>query len=275
MRVINKIANLLGDLIFAPFVQAPPWLGLVVLSALAGLGMMIVFKYTSSQAKLKAVSDRTRANLLAMKLFKDELAVTFASQWDLLKATGKRLWYSIWPPMAVMIVPFVLGVAQMGLRYEHRPLRPRESAVVSVKLNDGDRDAVDDLQLNAPQGVEIEAGPCRVESDSAVYWRVHTTAPGDYKLAWNIGGRRIEKLLPAGSGLGPASPRRPSAGWWDQLLYPLEEPFAKDSPVRCIDVQLPERRTPIFGLDVHWLISFFVLSMLFALILKPFLRVQL
>jgi len=147
--------------------------------------------------------------------------------------------------------------------------------VVSLKLDADTWPAAADLPLEAPEGVEIEAGPCRVENDTTVHWRVHATAPGDHKLAWNIGGRRIEKLLPAGSGLAAVSARWPATGWWDQLLYPLEEPFPEDSPVLCIDVQLPQRRTPICGMDVHWLITFFVLSMLFALILKPFLRVQL
>ena len=275
MPVINNIMNALGDLVFAPLASAPPWLTLTILSAIAGLGMMIVFKYTSSQAKLKAVSDRTRADLLAMKLFKDELAVTFASQWDLLKATGRRLWYSLWPPMAVMIIPFVLGIAQLGVRYEHRPLAPGETALVTLALNPNAWEANHDVQLETPDGVAVETPALRLPEEAAVQWRVQVTAPGDYTLAWRVNGERIEKSLPATAGLPAVSPRRPTTGFWDQLLYPLEPPFDASSPVRSIDLQLPSRSTPIFGWDVHWLITFFVLSMLFALVLKPFLKVQL
>jgi hypothetical protein len=275
MRAVNTVMNFLGDLVFAPFGSAPPWVALVVLSAVAGLLLMIVFKYTSYQDKLRAVSDRTRADLLAMKLFKDDLSVTFASQWDLLRATGKRLWYSLWPPMAVMIVPFVLAIAQIGVRYEYRPLALGEDALVTLRLGEEAYQANAAVSLETPGPVEIVTGPVRVPADTTIYWQVRVDESGDHQLAWQINGERIVKTLPADGGLRPVSPRRPTRGFWDQLLYPLEKPFPATSPVRSIDVQLPQRSTPILGLDVHWLITFFVLSMVFALVLKPFLKVQL
>ncbi|UCG32567.1 MAG: hypothetical protein JSU68_12995 [Phycisphaerales bacterium] len=275
MRAVNNMMNLLGDLAFAPFGSAPPWVALVALSAVAGLLMMIVFKYTSYQTKLKAVSDRTRADLLAMKLFKDDLSVTFASQWDLLRATGKRLWYSLWPPMAVMIVPFVLAIAQIGVRYEFRPLAIGEHALVTLRLSEDAFQANAGVPLEAPDGVEVVTGPVRVPAEATIYWEVRVAGNGDHELAWQINHQRILKSLPANGGLRPVSPRRPTTGFWDQLLYPLEEPFLATSPARSIEVGLPQRSTPILGLDIHWLISFFVLSMVFALLLKPFLKVQL
>ena len=275
MSVINHILNAIGDLVVAPFDTAPPWLTLTILSAVAGLLMMIVFKYTSSQAKLKAVSNRTRADLLAMKLFKDELAVTFASQWDLLKATGQRLWYSLWPPMAVMIIPFVLAIAQLGIRYEYRPLAPGESALVTLTLQEDAWPANSNAQLETPEGVVLETPPLRLPAESAIQWRLRATQPGRHTIAWQIDGQRIVKSLPAAPGLYPVSPRRPTTGLWDQLLYPIEAPFSASSPVHSIDLQLPSRSTPLFGLDIHWLITFFVLSMFFAFILKPSLKVQL
>ena len=275
MRAINNMMNSLGDLVFALFGSAPPWVALTVLSAVAGLLMMIVFKYTSYQSKLKAVSDRTRADLLAMKLFKDDLSVTFASQWDLLRATGLRLWYSLWPPMAVMIIPFVLGIAQIGIRYECRPLARGDHALVTLRLSEDGYKANADVQIETPDSVEVVTGPVRVPAEATIYWEVRVAEDGNHELAWQINNQRILKSLPADGGLRPVSPRRPTAGFWDQLLYPLEEPFPAASPVRSIDVELPQRSTPIFGLDIHWLISFFVLSMVFALLLKPFLKVQL
>jgi hypothetical protein len=123
--------------------------------------------------------------------------------------------------------------------------------------------------------VYVETPSLRIESEQVVLWRLHVHEPGRYELAWRIGDQRFTKTLEASRGLVGASPRRPTTGFWDQLLYPLERPFGPDSPVLAIDVALPERSTPIFGWDIHWLITFFVLSMVFALVFKPFLKVQL
>lgn len=275
MHVLNTILNAFGALVFAPFESAPPWLALTVVSVVAGVFMMVVFKYTSSQTKLKAVSNRTRANLLAMKLFKDELSVTFAAQWDLLGCTGKRLWYSIWPPMAVMMIPFVLGIAQVGVRYEFRPLRPGEDAIVVLELSESAWDANADSRLEAPDGVIVETDPLRIAPERKIYWRVRPERDGDFVLAWNVDGNRIQKTLRVRNGLHAVSARRPTTGLWDQLLHPLEKPFDEASAVRAIDISLPQRSTPFLGFDVHWLISFFVISMVVALLCKPFLKVQL
>jgi hypothetical protein len=275
MHMINVIMNWLARVAFAPFASVPAWLTLTIVSALAGVFMMIVFKYTSHQTRLKAVSDRTRADLLAMKLFKDELSVTFSSMWDLLGATGKRLWYSIWPPMVVMIVPFVLGIAQVGARYEFRPLRPGERALVTLEFNEDAWAANADVQLEAPDGVIVETEAARIGGERKIFWRVRPEREGDFTLAWQIDGKRVEKSLPVRNGLHAVSPRRPASDFWEQVLYPLEPPFGKDDAVHCIDVELPRRSTEFFGLDIHWLISFFILSMVFALVCKPFLKVQL
>ncbi len=275
MRWINAILNPIAELCFAPFAQLPPWAALTFWSLVAAVLMMLVFKYTSRQQKLREMSDRTWSALLGMVLFKDELRTMFACQGRLLAATAGRLWYSIWPPLVVMIVPFVLVTAQLGMRYQFRPLRPGESALVTLHLRDGAWESGSRAALEVPAGVTIETPPLRVAADKSVTWRVRPDEHGAFELAWNIDGQRYVKRLEARAGLTTASPRRPTGGWWDQLLYPIEAPYDAGAAVAAIDVSLPERSTPILGLDVHWIISFVVLSMVFALLVKPIIKVQL
>ena len=62
---------------------------------------MIIFKYTSNQKAIGRVRDHIKANMLALKLFKDDMSVTFKSQGrvfggafrlpDIMKAGGVRL----------------------------------------------------------------------------------------------------------------------------------------------------------------------------------------
>lgn len=274
MAIVNAVATAIAGACFAPFASLPPWLTLTVWSAIAGVLMMIIFRYTSNQKALKEVGNRVRANLLAMRLFKDELSVTFSCQWGLLKAIGARLWYSL-APLVVMIVPFVLGLAQLGAYYEKRPLRPDESAVVSLYLAEPAWDSNTDVRLQAPDGVVVETPGLRDRSERVIRWRVRARQAGQHKLVWEVSGQRVEKLLSAGAGLVPVSPKRPGTSFWDRLLYPVEPPLGEHDAVRAIEVVHPTRQTPILGWGIHWLITFFVLSIVFALLFKPVLKVQL
>ena len=86
-------------------------------------------------------------------------------------------------------------------------------------------------------------------------------------------GREIEKELAVGSGFMRVSARRPEWLAGDILIHPLERPFESGSSVRSIDIDYPDRLDPVSGTD-RWLIYFFIASMAFALIFKPFLRVR-
>ena len=63
-------------------------------------------------------------------------------------------------------------------------------------------------------------------------------------------------------------------GFLDRLLYSAEPSIPEDSVFESIEVFYPARSTPICGLDVHWLITLLVLSIVFALIFKPILKVN-
>ena len=86
MNVLNAMLSKVAHALLAPFVDAPVW-GLVFWAALAGVGMTYVFGKTSRQAALKRAADQTRAQLLAIKLFRDDIGVTFTHT---VKPRGRR-----------------------------------------------------------------------------------------------------------------------------------------------------------------------------------------
>lgn len=271
MDYINAIMSAIGGALMAPFRALPPLLTLAIWSVVAGIAGMFLYRAVSNQNALKRVNSRMKADLLAMKLFKDELAVTFSCQWDLLKVTGMKFWYALFP-LLVMMVPFVLAMSQLGTFYEFRPLAPGEPAVVSLYLSDAAWDTNRNATMNAPDGVRIETPqPIRDAGRKVVRWRINPTAAGQHVLSWSVGGERIEKSLSVGDGLVRVSPMRPGTNFWDRLLYPTERAFGAASPVKMIEITFPTRDT----WPTHWLISFLALSILAGLACIPFMKVQL
>ena len=277
MNTLNAILSTVSSIVLAPMSSWSPTVVLIVLSVLSGIAMTIVFRYTSNQTALRRVAHRTKAQIQCMRIFKDDLGVALRCQKDLFKEIGLRLWYSL-PPMLILIAPFVLILTQLAMRYENRPLRPGETVVAAVEIAPGEwAEHKDKITIQAPAGVSVEIPALRDAGNHTVYWRLRLDEPTTMPLRWNVGYYTIEKSF-VGDGdtdrFRTANARRAGPGFWDRLLRPAEPGFDADSPVQSIDVRYPRRSTPIFGFDIPWWGTFIIVSMVAALCVRPFLKVQ-
>ncbi|MHC4966658.1 MAG: hypothetical protein ACYTGE_17345 [Planctomycetota bacterium] len=276
MNWINARLTAAGDFCLAPFASWPPLVVLIAVSVVAGVGMTVVFRYTSNQRALRAVARRTKAQLMCLRIFKDDLGVAIRCQGSLIKAIGLRLWHSL-PPMLVLIVPFVFILTQLALRYENRPLMPGESVIAALQLTPAGWSERDTIRLEAPPGVTVETPALRDDTRQAVYWRLRLDEPTAQPLSFRVGVSEAQKSVigtEKSDRLCTVSARRPGSGFWDRLLRPGEPGFGAGEPVKGIELRYPARTTPIFGFDVPWWVSFIVLSMVTALLVRPFLKVQ-
>lgn len=249
---------------------------LLLISIGLGIVMAVSFRFTSNQRKLRRLAELSRAEVLAIRLFKDEPVTMFHALGRLLRHSAKRLWYSL-PPMLAMFVPFVLLLTQLSLWYEHRPLQVGDSAVVELQLDDDVWTQHQNLELAAPPALAVETKPLRDDMEKTIWWRVRAVEPMPAVLRWRVGAQEVEKEVAVAkdaSALMPVSSRRPGAGWWDRILYPGENALGTASPVRGIRVYHEPRSTPIFGRNVPWWLTLFAVSFLTALMIRPLVRVQ-
>jgi uncharacterized membrane protein (DUF106 family) len=269
---VNVVTNALGRWVLSPLALLPGWLSLTFVSAVMGVLLLTIFKYTSNQEAIGRVRDDIKANLLAIKLFKDSFSVIFRSQAKVFAGSFRLLFYAI-VPMLVMMVPVCLVLAQMGLWYQARPLKPGdEPVVVKLTLNDH-LDTLPQVTLESLPGARTVMGPVRVSSKKELFWKIKPAEAGDHCLIFRVGDQQFEKQLAVGDGFMRVSPARPGAHFSDILLYPLEKPFTPDSPIYSITIDYPARDSRIYGKD-WWLIYFFVASMVCAFLFKPLLKVR-
>ena len=123
LSILNPVCVVVGDVIYAAIDLLPIWVGLILLSAGTGVVMLVFFRYTSNQAAIARAKDDIKANLLALKLFKDDLRVTVQSQLRIMWAIA-RLQRYVLTPVILLTLPMLLGLAQMGIRHQWRPLLP-------------------------------------------------------------------------------------------------------------------------------------------------------
>jgi hypothetical protein len=269
---LNVLANALGEWLLAPVAVLPGWLSATVVAAVTGVLLLVVFKYTSAQRAIKRVRDDIDANLLALKLFKESARVALRAQGRLL-AGAARLFVLALLPTLLMALPVTLVLGQLSLWYQQRPLRVGEEAVVTMTLNGKPDAAFPEVSLRPGDSAEATVGPVRVLSKREVCWNVKARESGYHRLAFQVGDRAADKELAVGDGFMRVSARRPGWVLSEVLMYPREEPFAPDSPVRSIEIAYPARPSWTSGTD-RWVVYWFGVSLAAAFCFRRALRVN-
>jgi hypothetical protein len=269
---LNAVANALGTWGLAPISALPGWLSATLIAALTGLLLLVIFKHTSNQRAVRRARDDIKANLLALKLFKDSTFVSLRAQGAIFAGAFRLLLLAI-VPMAVMTGPVVLLLGQLGAWYQYRPLRVGEEAVVTLKLNGGPEFPWPAVRLEPSEGIEVTVGPVRVLSKREICWNVGARQSGRQRLVFHVDDLAVDKELAVGDGFMRLSKQRPAWDWSEALLYPCERPFGPDSPVQSITIDYPERLSWTAGTD-WWVVYWFVVSMFAALAFRRWLNVE-
>src|SRR5881296_1031724 len=104
IAILNSIFTFLFGLVYGALRWLGPLWSLVGISALAGILLVWIFGKVSNQAAIEKTRNRLSAELIALRLFKDDLKVFFGIQFQVLIWTVKYLRHSL-VPMLILMVP--------------------------------------------------------------------------------------------------------------------------------------------------------------------------
>src|SRR5258707_921288 len=133
VALLNAVLTFLFGLVHGAVKWLGPFWSLVVISALGGILLVWIFGKVSNQAAIQKTRNRLSAELIALRLFKDDLRVFFGIQFQVLVWTLKYLRHSL-VPMLILMIPTIVILIQLNLHYGARPLRVGEDTLVKVKL---------------------------------------------------------------------------------------------------------------------------------------------
>ena len=270
MSIIDRIF----DVLLYPFKGLHPIVGLLVVSVITGIVMLLVFGRTTNQAALRRVKGLIVASIIEIWLFKDRPGLMFASSLQVLRHNLSYLRYSL-TAVVFVIVPVVLIMVQLGVRYSHRPLHPSEEAMVSAVLDSGRPAAGSDLSLIVPDGLQVVTPALRLEDEAEVDWKIRAEKPGSYDIV--IEGEGFEaakRVVVVENSFMSLAPVRAKALSWDFFLYPAERPLPGESPVKSIGLAYPPSSLGgSWGFPV-WLWIFFVVSIAAGFALKGIFRIE-
>lgn len=218
--------------------------------------------------------DRIKAHLLEIRLYRDSLVATVQAYGKILRYNLKYAAHSI-KPMLIMLIPLLVLLTHLNLWFAYQPLPVGQPAILKVFLEKSISPLTEMVAVETPAGLALETPPLRLEEEREIDWRIRTRERGIHEVkARPAGGAAITTAVASGNlSLTPVCPRR-SRRLIDNLLYPGNPPLPSSTSVMAVEVTYPARRFSFLGLRLHWLVPYFVLSILFGFILKRPLGVE-
>ncbi len=255
--LISGYGSLFGD--------AHPLVSLTPLAILTGIAMLWVFGKTSNQKAIERTKKRLQAYLLELRLFGDEPSLIFQSQKNLLLGNLRYMGLML-QPVVILTLPMIVLLVHLDAYYGRSPLRVGAPAVVTVQA--ASVTAADTPRLEAPPEIVVETPPVRVPDQAQFSWRIRPQHEVDTELQVSWGEARWTKTVAAGESARYLSTRRVRT-WWEQMLDPGEDRLP-GATVDWIEVPYPTANIALAGLDLHWLIWFFVISIVAAYLMKGY-----
>jgi len=106
-----------------------------------------------------------------------------------------------------------------------------------------------------------------------ISWRINAEETGVYDIGMQLGEKRLEKRIHVVDELVQVTPRIAN-DITTPLMFPGESTLEDAAFASAISLNYPRRDFTFFGLEIHWLIVFFVLSVVFGFAFKNVMGVE-
>lgn len=273
MNFIISMLNGFFNLIFAPFNNLNPMWGLIVVSLITGVLMLYIFKLTSDQAGIKQAKNLVKGHFLAIYLYRDDISTMFSTLKNIVVSNFLYIKKSF-RPMLFLIVPVGLIFIFVEQRYDHRPLRVGESTIVSIRLAPEVQNQIRNVEMKLPEGLTRETPAVRIESIPEISWRVKADREGFYRIRFELNGETIVKQLRVEPSLAPLATQTTRGGFFTALLNAAERSLPSEQWATAVSVIYPKRQLRLMGIHIHWLVAFFIFSIISAFAFRKFMKVE-
>ena len=97
MNAVNRAMTAIFDVVLTPFELLGAEAALVLVSGVFGILALIVFKHISYQKGIKGTKDRIKGNLIAIRIYQDDLMVVLTSVVKVLVRNTQYLFFNFGP----------------------------------------------------------------------------------------------------------------------------------------------------------------------------------
>ncbi|MCK5003866.1 MAG: hypothetical protein KAS21_02200 [Candidatus Aminicenantes bacterium] len=256
---INLFVTKAFNVILTPFNGVNDFWPVFFLSIILSFIILYILKYISFPKKIVESKEKIKANIFAIRIYKDFWKVIVSSFFKSLFHTFRYFIFNLAP--FLIIIPLLLPVfSQMEVRYGMRPFNPGESIVlkadldkdyrkysISLEENDFIKPKMRPVFINAWMDEE-KTKPVRVAN-----WKLEAVKEGKTELGIRINDKVFYKNLMIGKSKLPLSNRKYMNSSFDHFFYPAEELIEENDLLRVIKISYPGKLINFLGIKMHWI----------------------
>ncbi len=279
IQKINYFITRLFDIILYPFGFINEFWGILFLSVIMSFVVLILYKYVSSPTGIKDTKDKIKANILAIRIYKDFWKVILSSFFKSLFYILKYFTLNFGPVLVIIPILFPAFV-QMDVRYGMRGFRTGEDIAIKASFSRDPNELIVGLQENEhfkpkmnPVFIDAFLGDDEDEDNGEkkpireINWKVEALKEGTAAIKIKIGDKVTEKKLVIGDYRGALTNMKLKESSWWHFLYPAEELLPEAEYLEHISIRYPAKNISFAGIEVHWLILNLVLVVVIVLAL--------
>jgi len=276
METFLSIIGALFNLLLMPFRDLPPFIGFAFVAIITGFLSVVIFKFVSDQKALKEFMNQIKIRFAEIILYRDDMRQILIAQKEILKYNLFYVIKTIKPAVPIMAI-VLLTLSQINIRYSFSPVLPGEAFTVKATLADNPGvEQEDEVTLFLPFGFESVSPAFHSTETSQIEWKIRGTKTGEFDFSFRTGAKTFTKKVLIGGPIGPFSPHLGRVGFVERMFNPLERLLPADAPIKAIDIGYKPRSFDMgfFGLHLHWLAAFLIISIAFGLFCRKLFKVS-
>ena len=274
IQKINYFITRLFDIILYPFSFINEFWGILFLSILMSFVVLWIYKWISSPRLIRAAKDQIKANILAIRLYKDSGRVIAVSFLKSLLYTFKYFGLNFMPILIIIPILFPAFV-QMDVRYGMRPFEVGEEIVIKAVLSENPFDLDVELQDNEhfkpkmnPVFINAYKDVDRQKPIKEANWKMEAAREGITKIKIKVHDKVYEKNLIIGASRRALSNKKMEESNLEHFIYPAEKLLDGSNELKYIYIQYPGKNISFAGISTHWLVFNLILVVIVVLALK-------
>jgi len=284
MNVVNHAATSIFDILLTPLELMGQMTALILVSGIFGILALIIFKHISWQAGIKGAKDKIKGDMIAIRLYQDDLAVVSKSVGKVFLRNFQYLGLNF-GPILPLLVPFILVAAQFVVRYAFEPVPVTElegqtsaelmsgrGLMIEVAMKDGREGEAMKLTLEYPEGIEPITPLVRNADEGVAFQEVIATQSVEGEILFRVDGKDAgAKQIVAGDERARMMQPERVSSFWLSWMWPAEDTFGADNPIGHVTFAYPLRSYPFLpDGPLGVILLFFLASIVFGVVvLKP------
>jgi hypothetical protein len=247
---------------------------ILFISTISSFIILFVFRKFSSSEKKKIAKNKIKANIFAIRIYKDFWFVIVKSFFKSLFYTLKYFLLNFGPVLIFFPLLFLFSI-QMDIRFGMQPFKTGDEIILSTSLTKSPHEIK--IELEESKYYKRKMPPVYISSFdeegreiNEINWKLVALKEGIANLSFKVDEKIIKKRLVIGNMDIALSNYKFSSGKFNFLYFlnPAEITITRDCPIKQICIRYPPARVKYLFLNTHWIILYIFFIFIIVLSLK-------